>query len=78
MTTTPAVAFGKPVPVPRGGRVEFDPARFRRNADSMPDGEHLIGVTNTTGSAAFGDAPSGQIVVVVNWFDEVRRTMSGR
>jgi hypothetical protein len=44
----------------------------RRNADAMPDGEHVIGVTTASQSDA-GAALASQITVVLNWFDEVRQ-----
>ena len=40
----PRVAFGEPQPYSRVGRSEPNPAISRRTADSMPDGEHIIGV----------------------------------
>jgi Tol biopolymer transport system component len=75
--TASGVAFGQAISFPRMGRVESSPAIVRRNVDSMPDGEHVIGVTISSG-ATMVDAPGGQIIVVLNWFDEVRRKMSGR
>lgn len=53
----------------RVGRSEASPGNTRRNADSRPDGEHIIGVY--TGSR--GEAEAAQIQVVLNWFDEVRQ-----
>jgi Tol biopolymer transport system component len=68
-TTTPRVAFGQAEDFSRAGRSEGNPGTTRRNADSMPDGEHIIGVYDgaTTGAEA------AQIQVVLNWFDEVRQ-----
>jgi hypothetical protein len=40
----------------------------RRNVDSHPDGEHIVGITN----AGAGQGASRQITVVLNWFDELR------
>jgi hypothetical protein len=40
----------------------------RRNVDSHPDGEHIVAVTN----AGVGEGTSRQIIVVLNWFDELR------
>src|SRR4029453_15102825 len=42
VSTTPQVAFGTPVEFPRVRRSEGNPAVSRRNADSMPDGEHIV------------------------------------
>ena len=70
--TTPAVTFGKPTNFPRTGRSERNPTAYRRNADSMPDGEHIIGVTSGPQTAETATA-GREIIVVLNWFDEVRR-----
>ena len=69
VVTMPAVAFGQPIEFPRQGRTEGDPATIRRNVDSMPDGQHIIGVTNGGSDAA----RTAQINIVLNWFEEVRQ-----
>jgi hypothetical protein len=69
-TTAPRVAFGQPEDFSRIGRTEGNPAASRRSVDSMPDGEHIIGVY--TGGAT-GAIEEAQIQVVLNWFDEVRQ-----
>ena len=69
-TTAPRVAFGQPEDFSRAGRNEPNPGTSRRNADSMPDGEHIIGVY--TGGAT-GATEGAQIQVVLNWCDEVRQ-----
>ena len=75
VTTTPRVAFGQPVDFPRRGRYEGDPAIRRRNTDSMPDGQHIVGVaTGEVGGATEDNA----ITVVLNWFDEVRQKVPRR
>jgi Tol biopolymer transport system component len=68
VTTTPAVAFGQEVNVPRTGRGEGPPLSSRRHVDSHPDGEHIVRITN----AGAGQGASRQITVVLNWFDELR------
>jgi serine/threonine-protein kinase len=70
VTTTPRVAFGPPEDMPRRGRFEGNPTSTRRNADMMPDGEHILGVT-ASGAATTLDTSS--ITVVLNWLDEVKR-----
>jgi serine/threonine-protein kinase len=75
VTTTPRVAFGPSVDIPRRGRLEGNPGIARRNVDVMPDGQSLLGVA--TGSAV-ADAPAGAIVVVLNWLDEVARKVPRR
>jgi hypothetical protein len=67
--TTPQVVFGRPTSFSRVGRLETNPATNRRAVDAMPDGEHVIGLT--TGADDVGVAAS-QIIVVLNWFDEVK------
>jgi hypothetical protein len=70
VTTTPRVAFGQPIDLDRRGRTEGNPITTRRNVDSMPDGEHILGVAS---EGAVGGDLRGEIVVVVNWFDDVKR-----
>ena len=75
LTTTPRAVFGRPQDFARVGR--FEPSvTGRRNADAMPDGQHVIGVMSTSQSDA-GAYPS-QITVVLNWFDEVRQRVPRR
>jgi len=70
VTTSPQVAFSPPVPVSRAGRNENNPATSRRNADALPDGR-IIGVATALQPTTTG-APSDNIVVVTNWFEELR------
>ena len=74
--TTPAVAFGQPVPLSRTGRSESSPMTNQRNADALPDGEHIIGVT--MGPQLATDVRASEIVVVLNWFDDVRQKFRSR
>jgi len=68
VTTTPHVAsFGPERDFPRGLRRE-GPRPTRLEVDSMPDGEHVIGVL-----PGGGESLLPQINVVLNWFDEVRQ-----
>ena len=70
VTTTPAVAFGSPVDLPRGpqpGLLSTDV----RGYDILPDGR-FISIAPTSGDGPA--SPSGnEIRVVVNWFDELKR-----
>jgi Tol biopolymer transport system component len=66
VTTSPRVTFGQARDFPRGLRRE-GPRMTRREVDSMPDGEHVIGVM------VGGASVPQQINVVLNWFDEVRQ-----
>lgn len=70
VVTKPRFAFGQPTPVPRYGRLEGNPFLGRRNSEMMPDGEHVIGVVNPI---LAGQYASAGIVVVLNWFDELRQ-----
>jgi serine/threonine-protein kinase len=74
--TTPAVTFGQPVPLSRAGRLESSPINNQRGADSLPDGEHIIGVASGPPTAT-ADRTS-EIVVVLNWFDDVRQKVGAR
>ena len=67
VTTTPHVTFGQERDFPRGLRRE-GPRETRREVDSMPDGEHVIGVM-----VGGGESLLPQINIVLNWFDEVRQ-----
>jgi len=67
LTTTPRVTFGRERDFPRGLRREV-PRPARREVDSMPDGEHVIGVM-----PGGSESLLPQINIVLNWFDEVRQ-----
>ena len=67
VTTTPHVTFGQEKNFPRGARRE-GPRPTRREVDSMPDGEHVIGVM-----VGGGESQLPQINIVLNWFDDVRQ-----
>jgi serine/threonine-protein kinase len=70
VVTTPHFAFGQPKDFPRRGREEPGPATARRNVDMMPDGQHVLGVTR---GIDVTDGDRQEIVIVLNWFDEVRQ-----
>ena len=67
VTTRPHVTFGPEKNFPRGLRRE-GPRPTRREVDSMPDGEHVIGVM-----VGDGESLLPQINIVLNWFEEVRQ-----
>jgi hypothetical protein len=71
VTTTPRVVFGEATRLQRLTRGEPNPSAARRNADAVPGSDELIGVL--VGSAAQGTGSGSEIVVVLNWFDEVRQ-----
>jgi hypothetical protein len=60
---------------PRTGRSEPDPDTGRRAVDTVPDGEHVIGLTNVGTDAI---AAGSQILVVLNWFDELKARVPAR
>jgi serine/threonine protein kinase len=68
----PAVTFGKPVRLPKGGFNTAVPAAVR-TYDILPDGKHFLG------AAARGVGTQGQpgIQVVLNWFEELKQRVSG-
>jgi dipeptidyl aminopeptidase/acylaminoacyl peptidase len=66
IATSPRFAFGKPVDFARPGQ-QGDPLTARRNADMMPDGR-VIGVR-----VAELEPDPRQIVVVLNWSEELKR-----
>jgi dipeptidyl aminopeptidase/acylaminoacyl peptidase len=71
---TPAFAFGPTQELPRRGRQETSPLTGRRQVDTMPDGR-IIGVSNQT----VGDQATGNgLIVVLNWFNEVRQRVRPR
>jgi serine/threonine-protein kinase len=71
VTTKPSVSFGRPEPFPRQGRNDPPPTTDRRNSDMLPDGERVIGVlAQADALLSRGQAP--HIVIVENWFDELR------
>jgi Tol biopolymer transport system component len=69
-TTSPQVTFSTPVEFSRVGRTESNPATSRRSADSLPDGR-IVGISINAPSSTTPAAPD-QIVVVSNWYDELR------
>jgi serine/threonine protein kinase/Tol biopolymer transport system component len=68
--TSPQISFSPPVALPRNGRTETNPSNTRRAADSLPDGR-ILGIA-LAGQTTIPGAPPEQIVVVLNWFDELR------
>jgi serine/threonine-protein kinase len=73
VTTTPRVEFSRPVDLPNIGNVT-DARTTRRNVDAMPDGEHFVGIY---AARQAGPHLPSQIVVVANWFDEIRSRFVG-
>ena len=71
VTTKPSVSFGRPAPFSRLGRNDPPPTTDRRNSDMLPDGERVIGVIAQADTLLNGGrAPN--IVIVENWFDELK------
>jgi Tol biopolymer transport system component len=66
---SPGFAFGQSVEIARRGRTEANPLIERRQVDVMPDGR-LIGVMS---QGSISQSTNAEIVVVLNWFDEVRQ-----
>ena len=74
VTTSPAFAFGPPAPFTRRNRLEANPTVSRRQIDTLADGR-IIGVLSQTAASSVNSA---QIVVVLNWLDEVRQRVPTR
>jgi Tol biopolymer transport system component len=71
----PGPQFGRPEPFSRTGRIEPNPSNTRRNVDAIPGSDRVIGVRIPGGSVT---ATSVGMVVVLNWFEEIRQRTSAR
>jgi serine/threonine-protein kinase len=69
VTPRPVVSFSDPVAVPRGGLIESPVTS--RNIDVSPDGARLLGVASGGPAAGSADAPF--MLIVLNWFEELKR-----
>jgi hypothetical protein len=65
----PQFAFGQSVEFARRSRTEANPLTTRRQMDMMADGR-IMGVL---GQGIGANTATTEIVVVLNWFDEVRQ-----
>jgi eukaryotic-like serine/threonine-protein kinase len=72
--TSPRFAFGQAIEFSRRARLETNPVAGRRQFDVLPDGR-VIGVLSQGASAAPGGR---EIVVVLNWFHELRQRVPAR
>ena len=70
--TKPSLRFGQSIDLPRRGRLEAPPSVSRRQSDILPDGR-IVGII---GQGATDSSP--QIVVVLNWFEELRQRVVAR
>jgi hypothetical protein len=70
VATKPSPSFGSPVRATRAGFITASPSGGRPY-DVLPDGKHFIGVV-AAGQAQTG-ATTGQIHVVLNWFEDVKQ-----
>jgi hypothetical protein len=75
VTTSPRVTFTKPAEFPRVGRLEQNPLNNRRNTDMMPDGR-VIGIADSTNVSE--DSYQRQIVVVLDWTEELKRRVPNK
>jgi Tol biopolymer transport system component len=69
VSTPQAFTFTKPVPIPVAG-IDALPM-IVRNHDVLPNGRAFIAVANTELTAQ--STPVSQIVVVLNWFEELKQ-----
>jgi hypothetical protein len=82
VSTAPRVSFGRPRDLEKRGRLDGNPVTTRRNADMMPDGQTILGISNanrvmeaaTTKTDMAGSSQS--IVVVTSWLEELRRRVA--
>jgi Tol biopolymer transport system component len=74
VTTQPTVAFGHPVAVPK--RIRFGPPGARTPYDVTPDGKFL-GLIEA-GQQAYNRGSDDQILVVLNWTEELKRLVPTR
>jgi serine/threonine-protein kinase len=79
VTTQPTFAFGNPQPVPRA--FQAGPPAVERVYDMLPDGRFLGLVTAgqiNSPNAANPDSSGEEIVIVLNWFEELKKKIPGR
>jgi serine/threonine-protein kinase len=72
VTTTRGVEFGTQVPLPRQFRVVAPGIGRARTFDITPDGRHFIGVVEPEEIDNDG-AGTREFLVVLNWFEELKR-----
>ena len=71
ISVQPSFSFGDPIPQAKRGFLEGGP-NYERNYDIMPDGQHFVGVINSSPGQP-GAPLKPQIQVVLNWFGELRQ-----
>jgi hypothetical protein len=76
-TAAPRVSFGRPVEFRRANS-EGNPSLSRRNADAIPGDERYVGVLQAGAAARIGETFATQIIVVLNWLDEVKQRVGSR
>lgn len=72
-TAKPEVSFGTPVRAPKAGFATLSGVGIR-TFDVLPDGKHFIGVV-PVGEVGKETQSSQQILVVLNWFEDLKRRM---
>ena len=68
--TQPAFSFGNPVPTPA---IDFLTDSWGRNFDITPDGKRFLMVIPAEQTQSGARLPTGQIHVVLNWFEELKQ-----
>jgi hypothetical protein len=72
VTSQPAFTFGNPSALPV---TLTDSPGAVRNYDVLPDGKQFIGTMNPeVGQGSVGSPP--RMIVVLNWFEDLRQRMS--
>jgi Tol biopolymer transport system component len=69
--TAPRIGVGDPVTISRAGRIETNPTSTRRNADTLPGGTQYLGIVGDPMSTA----ASTDMVVVLNWFSDLKQRL---
>jgi hypothetical protein len=81
VTTNPTFSFGDPKPVPR--RFPVAPPVTPRTFDISGDGR-IISVVASSATDSAGRASAGsvlapaEVVVILNWFEELKTKVTGR
>ena len=71
--TEPSFAFGTPAPLNLNGVLRMGGPEAIRRVDILPDSGRFLGIRGNVDPADAVDAGPPQIVLVQNWFEELRR-----
>jgi hypothetical protein len=77
VSTQPGFAFGNSAPLPRPANWVDNNGDNGRQWDVLPDGQHFIARIPAGSAGQLGQAPTQQIEVVLNWFEELKQRVPG-